>query len=211
MRSTGGRVILQPMDELTHFEAMLMRHGETEWSRSGRHTGNTDLPLTERGVKEAQRMRPHIERHSYDLVLCSPLQRARATCAAVGLAERAEIREELREWDYGEYEGMTTPEIRERDPDWWLWRDGCPGGESPADVSARCDRLVAELVAHAQAGGRAAILFAHGHILRSLGARWCELSIEAGARLTLSTAAASSLGFEHQTRAIRFWNRTSQD
>lgn len=199
------------MKRINDWEAMLMRHGETEWSLSGRHTGNTDLPLTARGEQEARRMAPHIREHEYDLVLCSPLLRARDTCECVGLGEHAQIREELREWDYGDYEGLTSPEIHERDPDWLLWRDGCPGGESPEQVTARCDKLIAELVAHADAGGGDAILFAHGHILRAIGARWSEQSIAVGGRLMLSTAAASSLAYEHSTRAIKFWNRVSQD
>ncbi len=187
-----------------------MRHGETEWSVNGRHTGNTDLPLTERGREEARKMAPHIGGHDYDLVLSSPLQRALDTCRAVGLGGRVQQREELREWDYGDYEGLTSPQIHESDPEWLLWRDGCPGGESPAEVAARCDRIVAELVAHVEAGGGDAILFAHGHILRALGARWAEQPLELGARMMLSTAAASALGYEHNTRAIKFWNRTSQ-
>lgn len=193
------------------FEAVLMRHGQTEWSVSGQHTGNTDIPLTPAGRQEAAAMRPHIGGHSYDLVLTSPLSRAQETCEIVGLLDRAHVREELREFDYGDYEGMTTPQIREFAPDWNLWVDGCPGGESPAAVSARCDVIVEELVAHAEAGGGDAIIFAHGHILRCLAARWCGESIEMGAHLILSTAAASSLGYEHTTRAIKFWNRTSQD
>jgi probable phosphoglycerate mutase len=199
------------MHRIDDWELMLMRHGETEWSVNGRHTGSTDLPLTDRGYEEALKMKPHIREHEYDLVLCSPLQRARETCESVGLGDRAQIREELREWDYGDYEGLTSPEIHERDPDWSLWRDGCPGGESPAAVSMRCDRMIEELIAHADAGGGDAIIFAHGHILRAFGARWSEQPIETGARLMLSTAAASSLGYEHSTRAIRFWNRISQD
>lgn len=188
-----------------------MRHGETEWSKSGRHTGNTDIPLTDRGREEARNMAPHIREHAYDLVLCSPLQRARDTCESVGLLEQAQIREELREWDYGDYEGLTSPEIHKIDPNWFLWTDGCPGGESPAQVQARCDKIVAELVGHADAGGGDAIVFAHGHLLRSLGARWSEQSIEFGSCLMLSTAAACSLSYEHDGRAIKFWNRISQD
>lgn len=188
-----------------------MRHGQTEWSVSGRHTGTTDLALTAEGEAEAIAMAPHISGHDYDLVLTSPLQRAQQTCALVGLAERAQLRDDLREWDYGDYEGLTSLQIRDTDPQWNLWTQGCPGGESPANVAARCDRIVAELVAHAEAGGGDAIVFAHGHLLRSLAARWCRLPIETGAHLMLSTAAASSLGFEHSTPGIKFWNRTSQD
>lgn len=193
------------------FEAVLMRHGQTEWSVSGQHTGNTDIPLTPAGREEARTMRPHIGGHNYDLVLTSPLSRAQETCEIVGLLDRAHVREDLREFDYGDYEGMTSPQIREFNPGWNLWTDGCPGGESPAEVTARCDRIIEELVRHAESGAGDAIIFAHGHILRCLAARWCDESIEMGAHLILSTAAASSLGYEHSTRAIKFWNRTSQD
>lgn len=188
-----------------------MRHGQTEWSLNGRHTGNTDIPLTPEGELEAAAMAPHIAGHEYDLVLCSPLQRAQQTCEMVGLGDRVQIREDLREWDYGDYEGLTSEQIHRTEPDWLLWRDGCPGGESPGAVAARCDRIIEELLAQASGGTGDAIVFAHGHILRSLGARWCELEVTAGQHLLLSTAAACSLSFEHQARAIKFWNRTSQD
>lgn len=199
------------MVDLTKFEAVLMRHGETEWSANGRHTGITDLPLTAAGESEARSMAPHIGGHDYELVLTSPLQRARETCRLVGLDSRAQVRDDLREWDYGDYEGLTSPQIRESDPQWLLWRDGCPGGESPQAVSDRCDRVVAELTEFARTESGDAIVFAHGHLLRSLAARWCQLPIQAGERLMLSTAAASSLSYEHSTPAIKFWNRTSQD
>lgn len=188
-----------------------MRHGQTEWSVSGQHTGNSDIPLTAEGEVEALAMAPHIGDHEYDLVLSSPLRRALDTCKLVGLGEHVQVREDLREWDYGEYEGLTSPQIRANAPDWFLWRDGCPGGETPAEVVARCSRVVEELVAHRDAGGGDAIVFAHGHILRALAVVWCGLPLEAGASLMLSTAAASSLSFEHSTPAIKFWNRTSQD
>ncbi|MBJ7355210.1 MAG: histidine phosphatase family protein [Thermoleophilaceae bacterium] len=188
-----------------------MRHGQTEWSVSGRHTGNTDIPLTADGEREAEAMTPHIGGHRYDLVLSSPLRRARETCERVGLGERALLRDDLREWDYGDYEGLTSPQIQERNPGWNLWRDGCPGGESPEAVTARCDRVVEELMAQASGGTGDAIVFAHGHILRSLAARWCGMPIAGGERLMLSTAAASALSFEHDVPTIRFWNRTAQD
>lgn len=193
------------------FEAVLMRHGQTEWSVSGRHTGTTDLPLTPEGEAEAIAMTPHIAARAYGLVLASPLQRALQTCKMVGLGERAELREDLREWDYGDYEGLTSLQIRDSNPDWDLWRDGCPGGESPDQVAARCDRVTDELREFALAEGGDAIVFAHGHILRALAARWCELPLATGKHLILSTAAASALGYEHATPAIKFWNRTSQD
>lgn len=203
--------MLRAMGRLADFEAVLMRHGQTEWSVAGKHTGNTDLPLTAEGEVEAIAMAPHISGHDYELVLSSPLTRALETCKLVGLGEFAQLREDLREWDYGDYEGLTSLEIRDRVPDWSLWRDGCPGGESPDDVAARCDRVVRELTTFAEGGEGDVIVFAHGHILRSLAARWCGLDIATGAHLMLSTAAASSLGYEHSTPAIKFWNRTSQD
>lgn len=199
------------MPEREDFEAVLMRHGQTEWTVSRRHTGNTDIPLTPDGEREALAMKEHIGGHDYELVLTSPLARARETCALVGLGEDADVREELREWDYGEYEGLTTPQIHEIDPEWDLWRDGCPGGESPDQVSARCDRVVAELNEFAARGSGDAIVFAHGHVLRALAARWCGRPVDLGAHLLLSTAAASSLSYEHGAGAIKFWNRTSQD
>lgn len=202
---------LADVNEYTKFEAVLMRHGQTEWSVSGRHTGNTDIPLTPEGEREAESMTPHIGGHKYDLVLSSPLQRARATCERVGLGERVVIREDLREWDYGDYEGLTSPQIQEINPGWKLWTDGCPGGESPEAVAARCDRIVEELMAQASGGTGDAIVFAHGHILRSLAVRWCQQPITTGERLMLSTAAASALSFEHDVPTIRFWNRTAQD
>lgn len=193
------------------FEAVLMRHGQTEWSVAGKHTGNTDLPLTPEGEAEAIAMAPHIGGHDYELVLTSPLIRAHSTCKLVGLGEKAQLRDDLREWDYGQYEGLTSLQIRDGRPDWTLWRDGCPDGESPDEVAERCDRIVAELVEFASDSAGDAIVFAHGHILRSLAARWCGLPIETGAHMMLATAAASSLSYEHSTPAIKFWNRTSQD
>lgn len=193
------------------FEAVLMRHGQTEWSLSGRHTGRTDIPLTPEGEAEALAMAPHIGGHDYELVLSSPLLRAQQTCELVGLGRRAELRDDLLEWDYGDYEGLTSEQIRREHPGWDLWRQGCPGGESPEQVTERCDRVIAELLQRAAGGGGDAIIFAHGHILRCLAARWCGEPISFGERLQLATAAASSLGFEHETPGLRFWNRTSQD
>ena len=143
---------------------------------AGRHTSRTDLPLTEQGRERARALAEVLAGWTFALVLCSPLRRARETCELAGFGDVAEICEDLREWDYGEYEGLTTPEIRERDPDWSLWRDGCPGGESPAQVGARADRVLERLRA---AGGDAAA-FAHGHILRVVTARW--LGMERGGR-----------------------------
>jgi broad specificity phosphatase PhoE len=183
-------------------EAVLVRHGETEWSRTGRHTGRTDLPLTDAGRRNAEVLRASLSARPFALVLTSPLSRAVETCRLAGLGDSAETREELLEWDYGDYEGLTTAEIRERRPDWNLWRDGCPGGESPDDVAARVDRVIAEV---RRADGDVA-LFAHGHVLRVLAARWIELGPEGGARLVLATATLSVLGWERETAAVRLWN-----
>jgi broad specificity phosphatase PhoE len=183
-------------------EAVLVRHGETEWSRTGKHTGRTDVPLSDAGRRNAEVLRASLTARPFARVFTSPLSRARETCRLAGLGDSAEIRDELLEWDYGEYEGLTTPEIRERRPDWNLWRDGCPGGEAPGDVAARVDRLIAEVQ---QVDGDVA-LFAHGHVLRVLAARWIELGPEAGARLVLATATLSVLGWERETAAVRLWN-----
>jgi broad specificity phosphatase PhoE len=183
-------------------QLVLVRHGETEWSRDGRHTGRTDLPLTEQGRAEAERVRPLLDAYSLARVLSSPLSRALETCRLVGLGDRAEQRDELLEWDYGEYEGMTTAEIHETNPDWALWRDGCPQGEQPAEVGARADRLLGELTGEE---GDVAV-FGHGHMLRVLTARWLEFEPAAGARFVLDTGTLSVLGSEHDWHAIRTWN-----
>lgn len=186
-------------------EVVLVRHGETEWSRSGRHTGRTDVPLTDLGRHQAELLGRRLRGRSFALVLTSPLGRARETCRLAGLGEGGLLRDELREWDYGEYEGITTPEIRSRRPDWFLWRDGCPGGETAAEVGARADRVVAELRA---AGGDCAV-FGHGHMLRVLAARWLGLPPGEGRLLGLSTAALSVLGYERETPVLWLWNEAS--
>jgi broad specificity phosphatase PhoE len=188
-------------------EIVLVRHGQTEWSRSGQHTSRTDLPLLPAGRHDAQALREPLARRRFALVLCSPLRRARETCELAGLGERMELCEDLREWDYGEYEGLTTKQIHERRPDWELWRDGCPGGESPQDIAARVERAIARL---RQAGADAAV-FAHGHVLRVLAARWLEQEVRFGARLVLGAGALCVLGFEHEREAILEWNRTEQN
>jgi probable phosphoglycerate mutase len=185
-------------------EAVLVRHAETDWSLSGRHTGRTDLPLNEQGREHGRALRDKLAGEQFTVVLASPLQRARETAELAGLADRLELRDDLMEWDYGDYEGLTTDEIRRTRPDWWLWRDGCPNGESPADVAARMDRVIAEVL---KIEGSVALV-AHGHVLRALGARWVEEPVELGGRLMLSTAAISRLGFERAVRAIRRWNLT---
>lgn len=185
------------------FELWLARHGETEWSRDKRHTGRTDIPLTGHGHEQAKRLRSTLVEREFARVLCSPLQRARQTCEDAGLIGRAEFRDELLEWDYGDYEGMTTAEIHaKRQPGWLLWTDGCPDGEMPGDVGARVDPLIDEL---RELDGDA-IAFAHGHVLRVLAARWIEFDPGAGQRIALATGTVSRLGLEHDYPVIRAWN-----
>jgi broad specificity phosphatase PhoE len=188
-------------------EVVLVRHAETEWSRDGRHTGRTDIPLTDRGRMGARTPAAKLRGRTFRLVLVSPSRRARETCELCGLGDQAQSRAELLEWDYGDYEGLTTPQIEAIRPGWSLWRDGCPGGESPADVGARADRLIAELRA---VDGDAAV-FSHGHMLRVLGARWIELAPSLGARLRLSTGAICTLGYEHATAALSSWNNARDE
>ena len=179
-------------------EAWLIRHAETEWSKAKRHTGRTDVPLTGEGRSDARALSGLVAGREWSAVWTSPLQRARETCELAGLDDLAEPRDGLLEWDYGEYEGITTAEVREARPDWSLWRDGCPGGETPDEVAARCDDVISALLG---ADGDVA-LFAHGHVLRMLAARWIELPAVAGGRLALSTASISVLGFERETRVL---------
>ncbi len=183
-------------------EVVLVRHGETPWTISGQHTGRTEVPLTDAGREQARSLAPRLAERRFARVLTSPLGRAVETCRLAGFGEHAEWRDELLEWDYGDYDGRTTADIRTERPDWLLWRDGCPGGEAAADVGARVDRLIAEL--RGDVGD--AVLFAHGHVLRVLAARWAELEPEAGGRLTLSPAALSVLGWERERSVIRLWN-----
>ncbi|MEA2400095.1 MAG: hypothetical protein QOK00_498 [Thermoleophilaceae bacterium] len=183
-------------------EIVLARHGETEWSKDGRHTGRTDIPLTENGRREALQLGEALEEWSLVRVLSSPLQRALETCRLAGLGDQVETTEDLLEWDYGDYEGITTAQIRESRPDWSLWRDGCPGGETAADVGRRVDRVIAELEG---IEGDVAV-FAHGHVLRVMAARWVGLGPECGALLALNTGTLSVLGYERETRVVRRWN-----
>ena len=184
---------------------VVVRHGETEWSRSGRHTGRTDIPLTAEGRRQAALTGARLSKFSSSLVLTSPLQRAAETCRLAGLGDRAVVDVDLEEWDYGEYEGLTTREILKTRPKWWLWTDGCPGGEQPADVAARADRVVALFREHE---GNV-IVFAHGHMLRVLAVRWLGAEAAFGAHLVLSTAAMCVLGREHGVPVILTWNDIS--
>jgi probable phosphoglycerate mutase len=180
----------------------IVRHGETEWSASGQHTSHTDLPLTERGRRQAKALGETLAGQRFVLVLTSPLRRATETCELAGFAEQASICEELREWDYGEYEGLTTPQIRERDPDWDLWRDGCPGGELPSTIGARVDEALSRL----RAADGDALAFAHGHVLRVLTARWLAMEPSAGARFKLAAAGVGVLGYERETEVLERWS-----
>jgi probable phosphoglycerate mutase len=181
---------------------VLVRHGETEWSASGRHTSRTDVPLTDKGRAAARRLGERLAGREFALVLTSPRSRARDTCAEAGFADAAEVTEDLAEWDYGGYEGLTTPEIRVDRPGWLLFDDGVPGGETATQVEARADRVIERaLAAHGDVA-----LFAHGHILRVIGARWLGEPVRFGGRLALGTASLSELGFEHENRVLEHWN-----
>jgi probable phosphoglycerate mutase len=182
---------------------VLARHGETEWSLSLRHTGKTDLPLTEEGRRQARALGPRLHDWKFALVLTSPLQRALETCRLAGYGDRAQVRPDLVEWDYGRYEGLTSPQIEVLQPNWSLWRDGCPGGETAKDVGRRADRVLAEV---RRVDGDV-LLFAHGHVLRVLAARWLGEPPEGGRHYTLQTATLSVLGYEHADPVIRLWNQ----
>jgi broad specificity phosphatase PhoE len=183
-------------------EIVLARHGETQWSRDRRHTGRTDIPLTEHGRRQAAALRGALAGRRFERGLSSPLSRALETCRLAGLGDQAEVTADLCEWNYGVYEGITTAEIRERRPGWNLWRDGCPDGETAADVGRRVDRVIASLEG---VEGDVAV-FAHGHVLRVLTARWLGLDPEAGALFKLDTGTLSALGYERETRVITRWN-----
>jgi broad specificity phosphatase PhoE len=179
-----------------------IRHGETEWSLSGQHTGKTDIPLTDNGRRLAERMRPALARESFALVLVSPLGRARETCEIAGLADRAVVEPDLTEWDYGAYEGVTTESIRETAPGWQVFKDGAPGGETAEQVGARADRVIAR----ARAAGGDVAAFAHGHLLRVLVARWIGLPASAGQHFLLDTGTLSVLGNYREVPAVKVWN-----
>jgi broad specificity phosphatase PhoE len=181
-------------------EVVLVRHGETEWSAALRHTGRTDLPLTPAGEEEARAVGEALRGREFALVLSSPLRRALDTARLAGFAPQ--VRGELAEWDYGEYEGLTTAQIRETVPDWTIWRDGARCGESGVEVGARADRVIAEIL---QVDGDV-LVFAHGHLLRVLCARWLELEASDGRLFALAPARLSTLGFEREQRVIQVWN-----
>jgi len=184
-----------------------VRHGDTAWSRSGRHTGRTDVPLEEEGRRQAVELGRRLAGHRFARVLTSPLERARQTCDLAGFAGVAEVCDDLREWDYGEYEGLTTDQIRSGRPGWSLWRDGAPGGETAADVGRRADRVVS--AARGVPGD--VLVFAHGHLLRVVGARWVGLEPTAGGLLALAPATVSVLGWERDTAVVARWNDGAGD
>ncbi|MDZ7801145.1 MAG: histidine phosphatase family protein [Trueperaceae bacterium] len=183
-------------------ELWLLRHGETPWTVSGRHTGRSDIPLTERGRKQAGALGSRIADRSFELVLTSPLTRALETCRLAGYGDVAQLDPDLQEWDYGAYDGRTTADIRTEWPGWTIWDDGAPNGESARDVGARADRVIERV--RAQNG--AAALFAHGHLLRVLAARWLGWPPNAGGALALDTASVCVLGTERERPVLRHWN-----
>jgi probable phosphoglycerate mutase len=194
------------MPESRH-QIWLVRHGETEWSASGQHTGRTDIPLTPRGERQAMALGRLLDKRPFALVMTSPLARARETCRLAGYADAAVVAEDLREWDYGDYEGRTTADIRKDVPSWTIWAGPVPGGEGIEHVAGRARRVIDRAAA---AGGDAA-LFAHGHILRVLAACWLGLPPDGGRLLALGTASLSVLGYERETRVISSWNRMAPD
>jgi broad specificity phosphatase PhoE len=183
---------------------VLARHGETAWSLSGQHTGLTDIPLTERGLRNARQLGERLRGQTFAKVLTSPLQRAARTSELAGFGAVAEVDKDLVEWDYGDYEGRRTVDIHAERPDWYLFRDGCPGGESPHQVGARADRVVSRV----RAIQGDVLLFSSGHFLRVFAARWLGLEPGAGQYFFLATASVSTLGYEHRRPVIRLWNDT---
>jgi broad specificity phosphatase PhoE len=183
-------------------DVFAIRHGETAWSISGQHTGTTDIPLTDNGRRLAERLAPVLAKEAFALVLVSPLKRARETCELAQLGAGAVIDPDLAEWNYGAYEGLTSRQIRERAPGWLLFRDGCPGGETPEQVGARADRVIARV---REVNGNV-VLFAHGHILRVIGARWIALPASAGQHFLLDTATLCVFGQYQDIPAIKTWN-----
>lgn len=189
-------------------QVVLIRHAETEWSQAGRHTGITDLPLLEEGRRRSLLIGAALRVEAVGIVLTSPLLRARQTCELAGFGATAKVREELTEWDYGEYEGLTTAQIREKDAGWLLWRDGAPGGESPEQVQARADTLVRELQSRPAAPANV-LVFAHGHLLQALALRWVGVALTDGPLFALDTGSICRLGWKRETPVITTWNDTA--
>ena len=180
----------------------LIRHGETEWSISRQHTGTTDIALTQNGRAAAKLLGPVLAEQKFSVVLVSPMRRAGQTCELAGLGALATIDADLREWNYGKYEGLTPAQIRATAPDWLIFRDGCPGGESPAEVGARVDRLIARI----RTTGGHVVLFGHGHLLRVLASRWIGSPVSCGSHFLLHPASLSVLGYYRGMGAIERWN-----
>jgi probable phosphoglycerate mutase len=187
-------------------ELWLVRHGETEWSLSGKHTSRTDIALTDHGRRRAEELRDYLKGTTFAAVFVSPMQRARETCAIAGFGSQAVVDDGLMEWDYGVYEGRTTKEIQAEIPGWSVWKDEIVGGETVEHVGERADGVIARALAAAPAGGKVA-LFAHAHILRILAARWIGLEARGGSLFALGTGSVSVLGWERETRVIETWNR----
>ncbi len=193
-RAASGRVVV-------------VRHGATEWTELGKHTGAADIPLSDAGRRQSARLADVLAAEHFDRVFCSPMLRALETCELVGFGARSEIVNELHEWNYGEYEGLTSAEVLARRPDWNLWSDGCPGGEMPAEVGARADRALAVLTSSAAGEGAVNVIaFAHGHLLRVLASRWVGLEAANGRVLAMSPAGVGVLSFEHAKPVIERWN-----
>jgi probable phosphoglycerate mutase len=186
----------------------LVRHGETEWARLGRHTGRTDIPLTDLGREQAGALQTRLAGHTFTVVLSSPLSRALETARLAGFGEQAQTTDDLLEWDYGDDEGRTTAEIRAERPGWTIWRDGPAGGEAVREVGARVDRVIARV--RSEASGGNALAFAHGHVLRALAARWLGSPASKGQLFALSTATLSILGWEREQPVIERWNDTTE-
>ena len=184
----------------------LIRHGETQWSKDGRHTSRTDLPLTAEGERRAQALGKWLAGRPFALVLASPMRRALETCRLAGYS--GEPTPDLAEWDYGSFEGLTTAQIQVDHPGWTIWNATPPGGETAQQVGARVDRVIARAIAASGVSGGDVALFAHGHGLRVLAARWLGLDPEGGRLLELSTGSVSVLGYERDTRVVHLWNRT---
>ena len=187
-----------------HRQLWLLRHGATEWARNGRHTGSTDLPLLPEGEEEARQLAPVLTSQTFAAVFSSPLQRARRTCTLSGLGERMAVMPELLEWDYGDYEGITTAEIRRTVPGWTVWSHACPNGDDADAVQQRCEIVINRALEIAEPGDVA--LFAHGHLLRALAGTWLGLGAVGGRLLKLGTGSICVLGFERENRAIVRWN-----
>lgn len=187
-------------------QVFIVRHGETEWSLSGQHTGSTDIPLTEHGRQVARLLRPILAKQSFALALTSPLQRAQETCRLTGFGDVAKVEPDLVEWNYGRYEGLTPAQIHATAPGWLIFRDGCPGGEQPEEIGTRVDRVIAKVRA---VEGNVA-LFAHGHVFRVLAARWLGFPASAGQHFLLDTATMTILSYYRGIPAIKQWNAPVQ-